>query len=216
LIIEDPAAKVDYDDELVIVLDDWIDGTGTTPDEVFVNLQKNGMKPMAMKPGGGVTPTTPLGEDGGDVTYPYFILNGKLPKDAAAVDYLPGQRIRLRVINAGGDTAFRVAVPDTTLMATHTDGYPVIPQQADSVILGMGERFDALITVGQSPAPIVAVPEMKDGYALLNVRVNGKLPSVDIDKFVATVRGQVVLDTASMKPTPEVTCPPRPPNRCST
>ena len=30
LIIEDPNEKVDYDDELVLVLDDWIDGTGTT------------------------------------------------------------------------------------------------------------------------------------------------------------------------------------------
>ncbi|MHA7650467.1 multicopper oxidase family protein [Mycobacterium sp. ML4] len=207
LIIEDPAAKADYDDELVIVLDDWIDGTGTNPDEVFANLQKNGMKPMAMKPGGGVSPTTPIGADGGDVTYRYFILNGKLPKDAQAVNYRPGQRIRLRVINAGGDTAFRVAVPGTALTLTHTDGYPVIPQQSDAVILGMGERFDAIITVGQSPAPIVAVPEMKDGYALLNMRVNGRLPAVDVDNFVATVRGQAVLDTASLKPAPEVTLP---------
>lgn len=32
LIIEDPDDGADYDDELVVVLDDWIDGTGTTPD----------------------------------------------------------------------------------------------------------------------------------------------------------------------------------------
>lgn len=213
LIIEDPDERVDYDDELVIVLDDWIDGTGTDPDQVFANLQKNGMKPMEKEPGGGVTPITPLGEDGGDVTYPYFIVNGRLPRDAQTVDYRPGRRIRLRVINAGGDTAFRVAVPDTTLAVTHTDGYPVIHQQTASVILGMGERFDAIITVGPTSAPVVAVPENKDGYALLNLRVNGKPTVVDIDKFVAAVRGQVVLDTASLKPTPEVTLVPKAPQQ---
>ena len=111
LIIEDPNEKVDYDDELVLVLDDWIDGTGTNADQVFENLKKTGMKPMA--PGGpGVTPTSPLGEDGGDVTYPYFVVNGRVPADPQVVDYRAGQRIRLRVINAGSDTAFRVAVPE--------------------------------------------------------------------------------------------------------
>src|SRR5215218_7239516 len=73
LIVEDPAEKVDYDDELVVVLDDWIDGTGTNPDQVFENLRKTGMKPMESG-GPGVTPTSPLGKDGGDVTYPYFII----------------------------------------------------------------------------------------------------------------------------------------------
>ena len=35
LIVEDPNEKVDYDDELVVVVDDWIDGTGTNPDQVL-------------------------------------------------------------------------------------------------------------------------------------------------------------------------------------
>ena len=114
LIIEDPDEKTDYDEELVLVLDDWIDGTGTNPDQVLENLRKTGMKPMA--PGGpGVSPTTPLGGDGGDVTYPYFLINGRVPADPEVRDYRAGQRIRLRVINAGSDTAFRVAVPDTLL-----------------------------------------------------------------------------------------------------
>ena len=76
LIIEDPDERVDYNDELVVVLDDWIDGTGTNPDLVLEKLRKTG---MAMSPGGpGVTPTTPLGDDGGDVTYPYFLINGRV------------------------------------------------------------------------------------------------------------------------------------------
>jgi FtsP/CotA-like multicopper oxidase with cupredoxin domain len=109
LIIEDPDDGGDYDDKLVVVLDDWIDGTGTNPDQVAENLKKTGMKPMTM-PMPPLTPSLPLGMDGGDVTYPYFLINGRTTKDPQVNDYRAGQRIRLRIINAGADTAFRVAV----------------------------------------------------------------------------------------------------------
>ena len=39
------------------------------------------------------------------------------------------------------------------------------------MILGMGERADAIITLDES-LPVVAVPEGKDGHAQLNMRVN--------------------------------------------
>lgn len=211
LIIEDPDEKVDYDDELVLVLDDWIDGTGTDPDRVFEKLRKTGMKPMA--PGGpGVTPTSPLGEDGGDVEYPYFVVNGRVATDPHTVDYAAGQRIRLRVINAGSDTAFRVAVPNTTVKVIQTDGYPVVPVQANSVILGMGERVDAIVTVTES-LPVIAVPEGKRGHGQLNMRVNNAPTAVNVDEFVASVRTERPLDTATLSPTPEVTLPAKAPDQ---
>lgn len=211
LIIEDPNEKADYDDELVIVLDDWIDGTGTDPGQVLANLKKNGMASMGPEdPGAGVTPTTPLGDDGGDVTYPYFLINGRISADPQVADYPAGVRLRLRVINAGSDTAFRVAVPGTTMTVTHTDGFPVVPRQADSVILGIGERVDAIITVTQS-VPVVAAAERKNGNALLNIRVNGAPSGVDIGGFVAALRGSVVLNTATLPAAPEVILPQRNP-----
>ena len=108
MIIEDPDERTDYDDELVVVLDDWIDGTGTDPDLVLADLQKTGMPSMGdMDAEAGVTPVTPLGADGGDVTYPYYLINGRVTTDPRVMDYRAGQRIRLRVINAASDTAFR-------------------------------------------------------------------------------------------------------------
>jgi FtsP/CotA-like multicopper oxidase with cupredoxin domain len=202
LIIEDPDDGKDYDDELVVVLDDWIDGTGTTPDQVLEHLEKTGMKPMsgdAPK----VSPTAPLGGDGGDVTYPYFLINGRTTTDPQVVDYRAGQRIRLRIINAGADTAFRVAVPGAELDVTHTDGYPVVPRRVGAVILGMGERVDAVITVGSS-VPLIAVPEDKDGHAQLDIRVAGAPSNVDVDAFVKSLRTAVVLNTAVLTPAPDV------------
>ena len=43
VIIEDPDDGTDYDDELVVVLDDWIDGTGTTPDQVLELRREKGI-----------------------------------------------------------------------------------------------------------------------------------------------------------------------------
>lgn len=213
LIIEDPDERADYDDELVLVLDDWLDGTGTTPDKTFDQLKKTGMQNMGPMGGdAGVTPTTPLGDDGGDVTYPYYLINGHVPTDPQTVDYLAGQRIRLRIINAGSDTAFRVGVPDTKLTVTHTDGYPVVAREADSVILGMGERVDATVTVNSS-VPVVAAAERKDGYAQIAIRVAGKPSTVDVQRFVPTLRGSAPLDTAKLTAAPEVQLPQRNPDQ---
>ncbi|WP_019969559.1 multicopper oxidase family protein [Mycobacterium sp. 141] len=211
LIIEDPADGADYDDELVVVLDDWIDGTGTNPDQVAENLKINGMRPMA---GGGpmVTPTMPLGDDGGDVTYPYFLVNGRTTKDPQIVDYRSGQRVRLRIINAGADTAFRVAVPGCELDVTHTDGYPMHRHRTETVILGMGERADAIVTLTSS-VPLIAAAEGKDGHAQLNLRVDAKSSSPDVAGLVKTLRTQQPLNTATLTPAAEVVLPQRNPDQ---
>ena len=211
LIIEDPDEGADYDDELVVVLDDWIDGTGTTPDQVKENLKKTGMKPMAGQPPP-LSPTLPLGEDGGDVTYPYFLINGRTTKDPQVKDYRAGQRLRLRIINAGADTAFRVAVPTAELSVTHTDGYPVVARRTNAIILGMGERADAIVTVNSS-VPVIAAAEGKDGYAQLNLRVGGAQPAVDVAEFVKTLRTSEVLNTAVLTPAPGVVLPQRHPDQ---
>ena len=211
LIIEDPADGTDYDDELVVVLDDWIDGTGTNPDQVAENLKKNGMKPMAGGGGPMISPTMPLGDDGGDVTYPYFLINGRTTADPKLQDYRAGQRVRLRFINAGADTAFRVGIPGATMNLTHTDGYPVVTQRAESVILGMGERVDAVITVDSS-VPVIAAPEGKDGYAQLNLRVDQKPSTVNVDEFVKSLRAGAPVNTSGSVAAPDVVLPQRNPD----
>ena len=128
LIIEDPAETADYDEELVLVLDDWIDGTGTNPDQVLENLRKTGMKPM--EPGGPRRQprrlrSAPTAATSPTRTSSSTAASRPIPQTR---DYRAGQRIRLRVINAGSDTAFRVAMPDTDLNVIATDGYPVMPR----------------------------------------------------------------------------------------
>ena len=133
-----------------------------------------------------------------------------MPADPQVVEYRPGRRVRLRIINAGGDTAFRVGLPGIPMTVTHTDGFPVVPRQTDSVLLGMGERADAIVTLGDSSVPLVAKPYGKDGYAQLNLRVNNvSLPgdSAAVARFAAALASQVPLDTATLEPTESDTLP---------
>ncbi|AMT73505.1 MULTISPECIES: multicopper oxidase family protein [Mycobacteriaceae] len=225
LIVEDPEERADYDAELVVVLDDWIDGTGTDPDKVLAGLRDKGMPGMDMgsmsqmpgMPGMsmgsmGVSAAAPLGTDGGDVTYPYYLINGRVAADPQTVDYRPGTRVRLRIINAAGDSAFRVAAPGTALTVTHTDGFPVAPRQADALLIGMGERIDAIITVGEMSVPLLAAPYGKDGYAQLVLRAGGKPVTGSAANAAAALPTMTALDTASLTATEAVTLAVREPD----
>ena len=46
LIIDDPKAPNNYDAEWIIMLDDWTDGVGKSPQQIFDDLKKNGMGAM--------------------------------------------------------------------------------------------------------------------------------------------------------------------------
>jgi len=173
LIIEDPKEPLSYDAEVVLVLDDWTDGVSKSPDEVLADLRKMGMRNMGsmssmdgMSPnstGMGISGDKPLGEDTGDVTYPLHLINGRPPKDPAVVATKPGTRIRLRIINAASDTAYRFAIGGHKLNVVHTDGYPVDPVTTDALIIGMGERYDILIDASDGAFPVLAKPEGKPG-----------------------------------------------------
>jgi multicopper oxidase len=193
LIVEDPAEPGRYDREAVVVLDDWTDGVGETPDRILARLKANGMvhanmsgmdhdmagmdHDMAgMDHGGGMTdqvkPSTPLGDDSGDIRYPLYLVNGRQARSPATLSARPGDRVRLRIINAAADTAFRVALGGHQLTVTHADGYPVRPVTGDALLLGMGERYDAILQVQDGVFPLVAVAEGKEAQGLAVVRTS--------------------------------------------
>ncbi|MEV4860787.1 multicopper oxidase family protein [Streptomyces ossamyceticus] len=220
LIVEDPKEPLSYDEEWVVVLDDWLDGVTGTPDDVFAELQQ-GMGGMHMGEasggsadssghdmghmggtdmdgGTGAASSSPspssgagmstrfmlmgarsplLGGDAGDVKYPHHLINGRVPADPEVFRTKPGKRIRLRLINAGGDTAYRVSLGGHRLTLTHTDGFPIRHQRVDAVLIGMGERYDALVTLGDGVFPLVALAEGKDATGMALVRTgSGSAP----------------------------------------
>lgn len=117
LIIDDPAEPGGYDDEWIVVLDDWTDGVGRGPDEIFEEFAAmNGPVSMGMGHGNmqdmGHGASSPLG-DAGDVDYPHYLINGRVPTSPSTFEAKPGQRIRVRIINAASDTIFKLALGAT-------------------------------------------------------------------------------------------------------
>lgn len=205
VIVDDPAEPGGYDTEWIVVLDDWTDGIGKSPQQLYDDLRQtkrasDNMPGMSAMPTmGGVGTSAPLGGDAGDISYPYYLINGRIPAAPTTFAAKPGQRIRIRIINAGSDTAFRVALAGHAMTVTHTDGYPVVPTDVDALLIGMGERYDVTVTAGDGVFPLVALAEGKNAVAraLLSTgagtapdpgfqppELNGRLGTVDV--FTAT------------------------------
>jgi FtsP/CotA-like multicopper oxidase with cupredoxin domain len=218
LIVEDPAEPGEYDFEQTIMLDDWLDGTGRTPLQVLDSLRGGAMDMPGM---GGTAagntrkddsyPQSLLGGDPGDVSYPYFLLNGRLPARPLTIDAKPGQRMRLRVVNAASDTVFRFAVAGHRMTMTHSDGFPVRPVDTDAVLISMGERYDAVVTLADGVFPLVAVAEGKTGHCRAIIRTaKGADPAVDVlpSELTSEVLGEADLTAAD-----DVLVPERAPDR---
>jgi FtsP/CotA-like multicopper oxidase with cupredoxin domain len=184
LVIDDPREPGGYDAEWLVVLDDWVDGTGRTPDDVLKQLVAAGGSASSSSMGGmgGMGGAQPWG-DAGDVTYPYFLLNGKIPAAPETFSANPGQRVRLRIINAASDTIFTVALGGHQMTVTHTDGYAVVPQEVGAFYIGMGERYDVVVTLKDGVFPLVAKPfgKTSGGQALGLIRTgSGTAPGPDV------------------------------------
>jgi FtsP/CotA-like multicopper oxidase with cupredoxin domain len=228
LIVEDPAELAGYEHDWTVVLDDWIDGTGYTPDQVLAALRQGmagmdmaaaspspspmgsmsgmpmpsgspsmSMSSPAASPSSGMSgmssgPTGPspvmsgarsslLGGDAGDVRYPYYLINGRVRGAPRTFTARPGQRARIRFINAAADTAFRVALGGHQMTVTHTDGYRLVPVRAGALLIGMGERYDVEVTLGDGVFPLTALAEGKNATALALIRTGfGEPPPADI------------------------------------
>ncbi|MEU5161535.1 multicopper oxidase family protein [Streptomyces sp. NPDC020875] len=236
LIVEDPKEPLKYDEEWVVVLDDWVDGIdGSTPDAVLAELSKGmggggheghgmtgmgGRKTAATKsPGPGDGPSRMmmgaksdlLGGDAGDVAYPHYLINGRTPQAPTSFTAKPGTRIRLRIINAGGDTAFRIALGGHRMTVTHSDGFPVVQRETDALLLGMGERYDVLVTAGDGVFPLVALAEGKNATALALLRTGGgAAPAANVRPAELTRR---VLTGDKLRAHASVALPARKPDR---
>ena len=137
---------------------------------------------------------SPLLGGAGDIAYPHYLVNGRAATDPVTLAAKPGQRVRVRFVNAGSDTAFRVAVGGHRMTVTHSDGFPVTPVPTDALLIGMGERFDVTLTLGDGVFPLVASAEGKKGRGLAVIRTAaGRRPFADVP--VPELSGQTLLGT---------------------
>ena len=173
-IIIDPAGPdpVAYDREHVIVLSDW---TFMHPHMLFTRLKQEGgffnrnKRTLADKMGGKPDPLSPADAkmfaemrmdptDISDVTaaaYTYLI-NGHSPAENWTGLFRPGERVRLRIINAAAQSIFNIRIPGLKLLVVATDGIDIRPVEVDELQIGNAETYDLIVVPENRPYSFIA------------------------------------------------------------
>ena len=173
-IIIDPAGPdpVAYDREHVIVLSDW---TFMHPHMLFTRLKQEGgffnrnKRTLSDKMNGKPDPLSPADAkmfaemrmdptDISDVTaaaYTYLI-NGHSPAENWTGLFQPGERVRLRIINAAAQSIFNIRIPGLKLLVVATDGIDVRPVEVDELQIGNAETYDLIVVPENRPYSFVA------------------------------------------------------------
>jgi CopA family copper-resistance protein len=162
-IIIDPAEPdpIASDREHVIVLSDW---TFMHPHTLFLRLKQEGgffnrqKLTLADRLGEKADPLTPQDRemfarmrmdptDISDVTaaaYQYLI-NGHSPRENWTGLFRPGERVRLRIINAATQTTFNLRIPGLPMSVVAADGVAVQPVVVDELQIGNAETYDVIV-----------------------------------------------------------------------
>jgi FtsP/CotA-like multicopper oxidase with cupredoxin domain len=81
-----------------------------------------------------------------------FLVNGHGPNDNWTALFKPGERVRLRFINAAAQMIFNVRIPGLKLTVVAADGQNVRPVEVDEFQIGNAETYDVLVQPTQDRA----------------------------------------------------------------
>lgn len=174
-----------YDREHVVLLSDWSDDD---PMRVFHNLRKQGdyYNRQQRTVGDFWRDVRKLGWSGAwqnrrmwgqmrmnptdlaDVSAPAFtfLANGVTPAGNWTGLFRPGEKVRLRFINAAAMTFFDVRIPGLKMTVVAADGQYVQPVVVDEFRFGSGETYDVIVEPGEAPAYTIFAQNMdRSGYA---------------------------------------------------
>lgn len=176
---------VRYDRDYVVMLGDWM---FADPHEVFAKLKKmsdydNFQKRTVFdffkdvsEDGLGATlddrmawgamrmdPTDIADITGHTYTY---LMNGKAPGANWTGLFRPGEKIRLRFINAAAMSYFDVRIPGLKMTVVQTDGQNIQPVSVDEFRIGVAETYDVIVEPEEDKAyTLFAEASDRSGYA---------------------------------------------------
>lgn len=108
-------------------------------------------------------PTDILDVTGADFTY---LINGHGPADNWTALFRPGERVRLRFVNAASMTVFNVRIPGLPLSVVQADGQDVRPVDVEEFQIAPAETYDIVVTPSEDRAfTLVAETADRSGMA---------------------------------------------------
>ena len=63
----------------------------------------------------------------------------------------PGSRHRVRLINTSVDNHFMVSLDNHQFEVISADFVPIVPYNASWIFIGIGQRYDVIVTANQAP-----------------------------------------------------------------
>ena len=82
-----------------------------------------------------------------------YLVNGQGPDDNWTGLFTPGERVRLRIINASAMTIFNLRIPGLPMEVVSADGLDVRPVATDEFQIGVAETYDVVVTPEIRPIP---------------------------------------------------------------
>lgn len=169
----------DYQREFTIVLSDW---TFENPHRVLANLKRYGgyynfqrrtLANLGDEGPGALADRLSWARmrmDASDIsdvtgaTYT-FLMNGLSPDENWRGLFGPGERLRLRFINASAATYFDVRIPGLPMQVIQADGMPVVPVETDEFRLAIAETLDVIVEPTGTAHTIFAEAMDRSGHA---------------------------------------------------
>ncbi|KAK6074337.1 multicopper oxidase [Seiridium cupressi] len=127
IIINGPASSAYDEDKGILFLNDWYHATS---DALFDQAATSGPPPAQ----NGLINGTNVYNDGGS----------RFQTSVTA-----GSSYRLHLVNAAMDTMFRFSIDNHTLTVISSDLVPIEPYETTSVNVGIGQRYDVIVTANQ-------------------------------------------------------------------
>lgn len=130
-----------------------------------------------------------------------YLLNGNSPGMNWSGLFTPGEKIRLRFINASSMTLFDVRIPGLEMLVVQADGNDVEPVPIDEFRIGVAETYDVIVQPKEDKAyTIFAQSEDRTGFArgTLTPREGLSAPVPPMDP--RPVRTMVDMGMGDMKP----------------
>jgi len=94
-----------------------------------------------------------------------YLVNGHGPDEAWTGLFTPGERVRLRIVNAAAMTIFNLRIPGLPLGVVAADGQDVQPVAVDELQIGPAETYDLVVTPGDRAYTLFAETVDRSGYA---------------------------------------------------
>lgn len=95
-----------------------------------------------------------------------FLINGHGPRDNWTALFAPGERVRLRIINASAMSIFNIRIPGLRMTVVQADGLNVVPTEIDEFQIAVAETYDVIVTPREDRAfTFVAEANDRSGMA---------------------------------------------------